>query len=213
MSRQLTFVVGLGLLTFAAVAPGCGVLDDLIDDLRDPKPDPQPPKACLSSVDCSDGKFCTTETGVCNPPPGCGGGGGNRDIACPAVCYGTCEPKPAAQCRSDSDCRAFAFMCTGCDCLALGPGDPEPMCPGPGVQCFADPCLNKKAVCTGGRCAIASASACGPGFVQQTVCLSCGIAGGCARSADCARTCTGPADCAGEQTGCVQGLCQVVGCI
>lgn len=231
-------------MAFVAVTAGCDVIDDIIDDIRDTKPDP---KACASSAECGAGNFCTVDTGVCNPPPGCDPG-----EVCPAVCYGTCQPRatgepcgsnicgagevccnascgictppggactkqlcdpPSAQCRSDADCRAFAFMCTGCDCLALGPNDREPVCGGPGVQCFADPCLNKKAVCDAGRCRIASAPACGSGFVSRPVCLQCGIAGGCAREATCARTCRQSSDCAAEQTGCIDGLCQVQGCI
>ncbi len=104
-------------------------------------------------------------------------------------------------------------MCTGCDCLALGPSDPEPVCQGPGVQCFADPCLNKKAACETGRCVIASASACGAGQVQRKVCLACGPAGGCAKESGCAQTCTQNTDCASSHTGCMDGVCQVTGCI
>jgi hypothetical protein len=142
--------------------------------------------------------------------PGCGA----LDDLIDVLRDGKDNPPPQSQCRTDSDCRTVGFMCTGCDCLALGTGDPEPVCSGPGVQCFADPCLNKKAVCTAGRCAIAPASAsCGAGFVQQTVCLTCGIAGGCSRTAECARVCTRTADCAAEQTDCIAGVCQVVGCI
>jgi hypothetical protein len=105
-------------------------------------------------------------------------------------------------------------MCTGCDCLALGPGDHEPVCSGPGVQCFVDSCLNKKAVCEAGRCAIAtSASTCPAGFVQKRVCLSCGLAGGCAKEADCARVCTQDSECAADLTRCTDGVCQWQGCI
>jgi hypothetical protein len=207
--------------------------------------DPPASKPCASSADCSGATFCTVESGVCNPPPGCN----PPDVVCPAVCYGTCEPKPSGercgpnvcqagefccnescgicaprggactqqlceppQCRTNADCRTFAFTCTGCDCLALGPGDPEPKCPTPGVQCFADPCLNKAAVCEAGRCAIASLS-CDAGFVARRVCTACGPAGGCAAVADCARVCTQNADCAADNLPCTDGLCQVVGCI
>ena len=80
------------------------------------------------------------------------------------------------------------------------------------MQCFADPCLNKAAVCEAGRCTIASLS-CNAGFVSERVCTACGPAGGCAAVADCARVCTQNADCAADNLPCTDGLCQVVGCI
>jgi hypothetical protein len=245
MSARLASFVRIGLLALAAGAAGCDFLDDIIDDVRDGKPNI--PKACTSSADCGATRFCTVESGVCNPPPGCDPG-----EVCPAVCYGTCEPKPVGprcgnvvcgageeccnascgicvppgglctqqlcdppgtQCRADADCRAFAFMCTGCDCLALGPNDREPVCGGPGVQCFADPCLNKKAVCDGGRCVIATASSCPAGTVAQRVCLACGPAGGCSQETDCARPCMQDSECGVSQARCIQNLCQVQGCI
>lgn len=62
--------------------------------------------------------------------------------------------QPAA-CASDADCHAVSDYCTGCDCRALATGQTLPACPGPGVQCFADPCMNKSAVCVQGTCRIA----------------------------------------------------------
>lgn len=108
------------------------------------------PVACASSAQCKPTEFCTTEIGVCNRPPGCRPG-----RICPAVCYGTCRPR--VECRSDRDCRTFSDYCTGCDCRALANGEPDPVCPGPGVQCFVDPCLNQTAVCEGGQCVLAGA--------------------------------------------------------
>jgi len=125
---------------------------------------------CASSADCAAGSRCTTESGVCNPSPDCRPG-----LACPAVCYGTCEPPPptpaplaGGPCRSDSDCRTFSDYCTGCDCRALSLCEVDPVCPGPGVQCFVDPCLGREAFCDAGRCALRSKRAtcpperCGP---------------------------------------------------
>jgi hypothetical protein len=123
------------------------------------------------------------------------------------------DPGPAPQCRSDADCRAFSFMCTGCDCLALGPNDREPVCQGPGVQCLVDPCLNKRAACDSGRCVITTAAACPPGNIPQHVCIACGPAGGCAQESDCARPCRQDSDCGVNQTRCLEGVCQVQGCI
>jgi hypothetical protein len=100
---------------------------------------------CASSEQCKANEFCTTETGACNPPPGCRPG-----QVCPTVCYGVC--RRSIECRRDRDCRTFSDYCTGCDCRALARGEPDPVCPGPGVQCFVDPCLNQHAVCVGGQC-------------------------------------------------------------
>jgi len=44
------------------------------------------PAPCASSQECTAGEVCTTEDGVCNPPPGCHPG-----AVCPAVCYGNCR--------------------------------------------------------------------------------------------------------------------------
>jgi hypothetical protein len=169
--------------------------------------DPPASKPCASSADCSGGTFCTVESGVCNPPPGCD----RPDVVCPAVCYGTCEPRPSGECRTDVDCRTFSFTCTGCDCLALSLGDPDPKCPAPAVQCFADPCLNRAAVCEAGRCTITLVS-CNAGFVARRVCTACGPVGGCGAVADCARVCTQNADCAADNLSCIDGLCQVRAC-
>ena len=110
---------------------------------------------CRSSADCPASQQCTTEEGVCNPPPGCQGA-----KVCPAVCYGTCEPKPVGgRCNSDSDCRVFADTCTGCDCLSLSICETDPVCPGPGVQCFVDPCAGKQAFCDAGHCNLRPAPA------------------------------------------------------
>ena len=118
-----------------------GEVDTTEQDLRRRTP-------CASSDDCREDQFCTTEIGDCRRPPGCRPG----DI-CPAVCYGVCRPRPA-ECRRDTDCRTFSDYCTGCDCRALASNEPDPVCPGPGVQCLIDPCFNQRAVCSRGQCAL-----------------------------------------------------------
>jgi hypothetical protein len=110
-------------------------------------------KPCTSSAQCPSNTSCTTEMGVCNPPPGCDPARGD---VCPAVCYGTCEPSGGGACRADSDCRLFSDYCTGCDCRALLVGAPDPTCNGPGVQCLIDPCENKRAVCSRRACVVVS---------------------------------------------------------
>jgi hypothetical protein len=121
---------------------------------------------------------------------------------------------PAGECTQDSDCQLFAFYCTGCDCLVLAPGEAEPTCSGPGVQCFADACLNRSAVCDQGSCQVKENN-CPVGQTQRNICVECGTAGGCSRMSDtCTKTCTTHADCTGfTYPGCVDGLCQMGGCI
>lgn len=94
---------------------------------------------------------CNASCGVCTPPGG--------------VCTQQfCEPDPvpAGQgagegvCQTDSDCSVNSDYCKGCDCRALGPNQTLPPCQGPGVRCFADPCMGKVAVCKAGRCEVAS---------------------------------------------------------
>lgn len=112
------------------------------------------PKACASTDECEPGQRCTTDHGACSKPPGCQPG----DI-CAQVCYGVCTstvttiPPPGA-CEKDEDCRAFSDYCTGCDCRPLSRQQLDPKCPGPGVRCVADPCLNRGAVCKSGKCAL-----------------------------------------------------------
>jgi len=173
---------------------------------------------CLSSADCPSDQHCTTEDGVCNPPPGCKPG-----RPCPAICYGTCEPKPVAcgpttcpagqvccnascgictppggvctqqicqpppsggPCATDSDCRTFSDTCTGCDCASLSICEKDPVCPGPGVQCFVDPCGGKQAFCNAGHCDLRAApvlcpdGACGPQLgIPNTLCPDGTVAG------------------------------------
>lgn len=106
-------------------------------------------KPCASTESCDQQQVCTTEDGVCNPPPGCGG----PNVACPAVCYGECRTASAgATCAQDDDCHLGADYCNGCDCRALAKGETVPRCPGPGVQCLIDPCGRLAARCVNGRC-------------------------------------------------------------
>lgn len=63
------------------------------------------------------------------------------------------KPAPGA-CATDADCRTFADYCTGCNCLALSSNQADPTCSGPGVRCFADPCLGKAAACVSGSCSL-----------------------------------------------------------
>jgi hypothetical protein len=192
MSTRITSLLGIGLFALAAGAAGCDFIEDIIDDIKDPEPTRCGTTVCGAGLTC-----CNPSCGICVPPGG--------------VCSQQICEQP--ECRSNADCRAFSFMCTGCDCLALGRRDREPVCDGPGVQCLVDPCLNKQAVCDGGRCVIAPASSCGPGSVARRVCIECGPAGGCAQETDCARVCMQDSQCGMTQARCIDNVCQVQGCI
>jgi hypothetical protein len=104
---------------------------------------------CASTEACAAGQHCTTEDGDCRRPPGC-----RRGQPCADVCFGVCKPNHVGRCRRDADCRTFSDLCTGCDCRALSVRDPDPVCPGPGVQCLIDPCFNQQAFCDGRVCAL-----------------------------------------------------------
>src|SRR5262245_59027283 len=103
---------------------------------------PDEPVACGPTV-CPAGQVCCNAScGICAPPDG--------------VCtQQVCEPPPSGgACARDADCRTFSDYCTGCDCRALSTSERDPVCPGPGVQCFVDPCTGQEAFCAGGRCAL-----------------------------------------------------------
>lgn len=59
-----------------------------------------------------------------------------------------------SSCSTDADCRLFSDYCTGCDCRALGTHERDPVCNGPGVRCFADPCMSSTAACVNGSCVV-----------------------------------------------------------
>jgi hypothetical protein len=89
------------------------------------------------------GSAAPTPTGGSPTSPGASGGAGGAN---------------GAACANDGDCRLFADYCTGCDCRALARGESDPTCAGPGVRCFADPCLQKKAACQKGHCVTVAAT-------------------------------------------------------
>ena len=97
------------------------------------------PVAC-GNVTCGRGQVCCNEScGICTRPGG---------VCTQQIC------DPAVECRRDADCRTFSDLCTGCDCRALANSEPDPVCPGPGVQCLIDPCFNQAAVCARGQCVL-----------------------------------------------------------
>lgn len=105
---------------------------------------------CASTSSCAMGQVCTTEDGVCNAPPGCGGG-----VVCPAVCYGTCRPADIA-CGA-ARCGAGTTCCnSSCGvCVAPGGGCTLVLCdpPAGGGACTRDAdCRLEADYCTGCDC-------------------------------------------------------------
>ena len=89
--------------------PDCVVLESYpprAQCVPTPKPDPG---RCTSSDSCPAGTRCSTERGDCQ---GCGGGPG---VACPAVCFGVCEPSGGQSCSGG----AMMGGCRSADDLKL----------------------------------------------------------------------------------------------
>lgn len=98
-------------------------------------------QACGNTV-CGPGTSCCNPScGICVPP----GVGCTKQL---------CVAPP---CTKDSDCKSIADYCTGCDCRALHKTQELPVCAGPGVQCFADPCQNRASRCVNSQCMVAPA--------------------------------------------------------
>jgi hypothetical protein len=94
-------------------------------------------------------QFCEPNTGACTQIALCIDGFTWDEKAC------ACVPVPTTGgCTTDADCRTFSDYCTGCDCRALSSSEPNPTCDGPGVRCFADPCMGKTAACVAGKCSL-----------------------------------------------------------
>ncbi len=109
-----------------------------------------------------------------------------------------------AGCKIDSDCRLFADYCTGCDCRALGKGEADPTCSGPGVRCVADPCRSLVARCVEGRCIAGRAAAYSP-CAGKTCGQACSLcppdAVGCVETA-VVKTCGADGKCTAGQSQC-----------
>ena len=125
-----------------------------------------PPVQCVENALCIRGFHWSPRKCMCipdSPPPVC-----VDTVLCirgfhwsPLQCR--CVPDVPGQCTTDTDCRSFSDYCTGCDCRALSMSDLDPTCTGPGVRCFADPCMDKTAVCANGLCMQTSCPAPTPG--------------------------------------------------
>lgn len=127
---------------------------------------PPDKKPCGNGV-CGAGEYCCNEScGICAPE----GGFCTEQYCAPsneclvmAKCIEgyvwdaklcKCRPDKKGECTSDADCRLEADYCTGCDCAALSSKEKLPACSGPGVKCFADPCLGQVATCLSGQCVV-----------------------------------------------------------
>jgi hypothetical protein len=108
--------------------------------------EPCGPVKCAADEVC-----CNASCGICTLP-------GN--VCTQQFCEPSPVPIPEAAtsdgCSKDADCSLSADYCKGCDCRALGPKESLPACAGPGVRCFADPCMKKVAVCNVGRCEVSA---------------------------------------------------------
>lgn len=59
-------------------------------------------------------------------------------------------------CTQAGDCKLFSSYCSTapCECMALQPGEADPICKGTTVNCTKDPCQGKKAQCNVGVCSV-----------------------------------------------------------
>ncbi|WP_437510179.1 hypothetical protein [Sorangium sp. So ce1099] len=64
------------------------------------------------------------------------------------------EAPPPRACETDADCTPTANYCGGCNCIALAPGESEPVCHGDEVACLVWPCLGLEARCEAGACVV-----------------------------------------------------------
>jgi hypothetical protein len=125
--------VGVGLLAVLALAGCGGVIEEPVGEVKavrgamaaleaeQGQSNEEQGKPCLSTADCPpNGRFfCTAETGVCNPPPGCNP---EREF-CPAVCFGTCEQVPGGEQCGEVVCPKGTECCNPLRSICVPPGD------------------------------------------------------------------------------------------
>jgi hypothetical protein len=107
---------------------------------------------CASTSSCAMGEVCSTENGICNAPPGCSMG-----VACPAVCYGTCEPATDGPVCGATRCAAGKTCCNSSCGICAGPneGCTKQICVPPADvgACMTDAdCRAEADYCTGCDC-------------------------------------------------------------
>lgn len=103
------------------------------------------------TVTCPTGQYCCNASCSMCAPPG---------VACIQIaCLGTGgSGSGVGSCASDSDCRIYDDYCKGCNCRAVPANIAvDPACgPSDMVNCFVEPCLNKRALCSNGQCTVGS---------------------------------------------------------
>jgi hypothetical protein len=155
-------IAWLGLL--AAVGLGCEASnpDGLAEPLAEAPQESAWSAGCYWDCPPCNGANCGICAMVCPGGAYCGDRRCEVDEVCCSEACGLCA-KPGEscertaclqppECSKDSDCSVEADYCVDCDCAAVGPEEHIPACPGPGVQCFKDPCIGRKAVCLNQRC-------------------------------------------------------------
>jgi Copper-binding of amyloid precursor, CuBD len=178
------------------------------------------PARCTSSEQCQKGLRCSTERGDCQ---GCGAG---PEVACPAVCFGVCEPATPTpptscdqvKCMPGSQCVLSKSLPPQATCV---PQDPmvnpcaATLCPA-GTTCVVRESFPPQAACVpiqGPSCM--SSGDCKDGLVCSTEIGVCGANPACMPGAPCDTACHGtcikkpqppePGVCTG---GALMGACQ-----
>jgi hypothetical protein len=93
-------------------------------------------------VSCAAGTHCVLEQVVCIQAP------------CPPMPTCVKDTAPGTDCTVPADCRLFDNYCGGCACDALPVTASDPKCSGGMVQCLVQPCRNKTAACSNGKCVV-----------------------------------------------------------
>jgi hypothetical protein len=158
--------------------------------------------------------------------------------ATPDDCFGPCIRVEHCTCESDAQCLTAPAVCdpsSGTCALpkapaprCLVPFEPTETCGNPARAWFAflegrcqevtsERCGQPNEFLSLEECqthceGVPTESPCAEGFAHATVCIACGVVGGCSQTAEtCARTCVANEECS-LGASCFDGICQVVGC-
>ncbi len=207
----------LGFLTLALIGVACGssTLAPAADAAADLPPNTCANVGCAAPPLCSVG--CTATCGCCS----CSAGQRNGDLVCTDQgCFASLTVTDGG---SDGGAADAGNVCS----LPFDPGPCEALFP---VYAFVDgACVmrtyggcqgNGNRFNTLGEClatCVGQTGECPPNRVAREICLGCGLAGGCSQTATvCALVCSadgGAGQCETLLPFCIQGVCQVGGCI